>query len=58
MSLFQNSIIKKKNKIEKKMCKDYQPPVDSDPEEAASEVAPPPKPDGDDDGEGADDAGK
>lgn len=32
--------------------------MDSDPEDAVSEVAPPPKPEGgDDDGEGAEDAG-
>lgn len=38
--------------------KDYQPPVDSEPEDAVSEIAPPPKPEGgDDDGEGAEDAG-
>lgn len=41
------------------MCEDYQPPVDSEPEEEiVPEAAPPPKPEGgDDDGEGAEDAG-
>lgn len=53
--LFQNLIFKTKKYKQK--IKDYQPPVDSEPEDAVSEVAPPPKPEGDDDGEGAEDAG-
>lgn len=32
--------------------------MDSDPEDVVSEIAPPPKTEGDDDGEGAEDAGK
>lgn len=43
----------------KQNIKDYQPPVDSEPEDVVSEAAPPPKPEGtgEDDGEGAEDAG-
>ncbi|KAJ6643291.1 Dynein intermediate chain 2, ciliary [Pseudolycoriella hygida] len=45
-----------KKQIEE-MGDDYQPPVDSEPEDAVNEIAPPPKPEGgDDDGEGAEDA--
>lgn len=50
-------ILKTKKKCVRNKNKDYQPPVDSDPEDV-SEIAPPPKPDGadDDGGEGAEDA--
>lgn len=50
--LFQNLNLKNEKKNIQNI-KDYQPPVDSDPEDVVSEIAPPPKPEGgDEDGEG------